>query len=263
MFILRPVMLNTYNYLQVVIGIAFILATVFTAWTPGKPLFPNSANNNENLAFVSEDLPTPTVGPTPTRRTRPLVGIVAGHWGNDRGTVCTDDFSEQELNLTVATLVQKSLIDKGFEVELIKEFDPKLYGYKADALVSIHTDSCAYINNLATGYKVASTMATKHPEVAAKLTSCLRNRYAAATGLPLHSTSVTRDMTSYHAFDEVDPDTIAAIIEIGFLNLDRAVLTQHTDKVAEGIVNGILCFINNESIVSTTSTSAPATTPAP
>jgi N-acetylmuramoyl-L-alanine amidase len=44
---------------------------------------------------------------------------------------------------------------------------------------------------------------------------------------------------------------VAAIIETGFLNLDREILTKHTDQVAEGVVEGILCFTNNENIEST------------
>jgi len=41
---------------------------------------------------------------------------------------------------------------------------------------------------------------------------------------------------------------VAAIIETGFLNLDREMLTKKTDLVAAGIVNGIECFANNENI---------------
>ena len=67
-------------------------------------------------------------------------------------------------------------------------------------------------------------------------------------------------MTSYHAFGEIDENTTAAIIETGFLNLDRQFLTQHADLAAEGIAKGILCFINNESI-SPPAIPTPATTP--
>jgi N-acetylmuramoyl-L-alanine amidase len=38
------------------------------------------------------------------------------------------------------------------------------------------------------------------------------------------------------------------IIEIGFLNLDRQLLTQQQDVVAEGITNGILCYVRNEDV---------------
>jgi len=53
-------------------------------------------------------------------------------------------------------------------------------------------------------------------------------------------------MTYYHAFNEVDPRTQAAIIEAGFMNLDYRFITEETDLVAEGIVAGILCYLNNE-----------------
>jgi N-acetylmuramoyl-L-alanine amidase len=55
-------------------------------------------------------------------------------------------------------------------------------------------------------------------------------------------------MREYHAFYEIDPTTVAAIIETGFLNLDREILTRRTELVAGGIVEGILCFANNENI---------------
>ncbi len=52
----------------------------------------------------------------------------------------------------------------------------------------------------------------------------------------------------YHAFEEISDTTIAAIIETGFMNLDRDILTQHPEVIAEGIVQGIECFVNNESV---------------
>jgi len=55
-------------------------------------------------------------------------------------------------------------------------------------------------------------------------------------------------MREYHAFREIDPSTVAAIIETGFLNLDREILTRETERVAAGVVDGILCFANNENI---------------
>jgi N-acetylmuramoyl-L-alanine amidase len=46
----------------------------------------------------------------------------------------------------------------------------------------------------------------------------------------------------------VDPATTAAIIETGFLNLDRNILVNHPDVVADGIVSGLVCFVANESV---------------
>ena len=173
---------------------------------------------------------------------------MAGHWGNDAGAVCPDELTEAQVNLTVATLVQKRLNAAGFDVDLLKEFDSKLTGYRAMTLVSIHADSCEYINDQATGFKVAAALSTSNSDQASRLTACLRNRYTLATGLPYHAGSITSDMTSYHAFEEIHPDTIAVIIEIGFLNLDRQILTQNPEAISKGITDGVLCYLYNEDI---------------
>jgi len=263
---------GTFHHLTLVISVAFILATLFTAWTPGDsfPLFGGASPQSQSQPYLaSYTTPTLIDGKTATPRARPLIGIVAGHWGNDSGAVCDDDgLREVDVNLKIATLVQRMLIERGMDVDLLKEFDDRLMDYQASALVSIHNDSCKYINDQATGFKVASTMASPRPERAARLTACLRNRYAQSTSLPLHSTSVTLDMTNYHAFGEINADTTAAIIETGFLNLDRQFLTEQTNQVAEGIANGILCYLYNENIApsiqaSTTPPPSPAASPIP
>jgi N-acetylmuramoyl-L-alanine amidase len=55
-------------------------------------------------------------------------------------------------------------------------------------------------------------------------------------------------MTDYHAFGEIHSDTTAAIIETGFLNLDREILTKRADMVARGVASGILCYLRNENV---------------
>jgi len=242
---------GTFRHLRVVVGVAIVLATLFTAWTPGKFL----SEEDPGASIIAAPLPvqpqattTSPGSPTNTPRPGPIVGIVAGHWGNDSGAVCNDGLREVDINLNIASLAQKYLSEQGFTVDLLKEFDSRLHGYQAHALLSIHADSCDFINDQATGFKVAAALGSKFPERATRLTACLRSRYALFTGLPLHSTSVTLDMTSYHAFGEVNENTPAAIIETGFMNLDRQILTQTPEVVAQGIVSGILCYINNESI---------------
>ena len=239
--------LGIVSQLLIVFAAAIILATLFTAWTPG--ILPDY---QEEEVAVSTPKPTKTAtnepGPTAVVNLDPLIGIVSGHWGNDSGATCDDGLTEAEVNQTIATLVQKSLVEQGYEVVILKEFDPQLTGFKALALVSIHADSCRYINDKATGFKVATALARSNRESSTRLASCIRNRYAQVTNLPLHSTSLTPDMTSYHAFAEIDINTPAAIIETGFLNLDRQFLTENPDLAAQGIVNGILCFVKDEAI---------------
>lgn len=234
--------------IKIVFGVAFVLATLYSIWTPGVSV-PSSTWKDINFAPVAEEMNTTEQSKSPVGK--PLVGIVAGHWGNDSGAVCSDGLTEMDVNLKIASFVQKYLGEEGYQVDLLQEFDTKLTGYEASVLVSIHADSCDFVNDLATGFKVAQAMANTRPERTARLTACLRNRYAEATGLDLHSTSVTEDMTSYHAFGEINDNTPAVIIETGFLNLDRQLLTQNPEIAARGIADGIRCFLNNESINAT------------
>ena len=174
------------------------------------------------------------------------IGIVSGHRGNDSGSVCSDGLTEARVNYDIAVRVAQLLRADGYTVDILNEFDPLLKGYQARLLLSIHADSCAYINELATGYKVARVLESKTPDEDDHLVACITVRYKTATGLRFHANTVTHDMTQYHAFYEIDPQTPAAIIETGFLNLDRSLLTDHPELVAQGIYNGINCFLNGE-----------------
>jgi N-acetylmuramoyl-L-alanine amidase len=135
---------------------------------------------------------------------------------------------------------------EGYKVDKLEEWDERLAGYRAVALVSIHADSCNPSGPYATGYKVAAAVETKVQDKAQRLVTCMIDRYGRATELLYHPYSITRDMTEYHTFREIHPQTPAVIIETGFMFLDREFLTQHRDLVARGIANGILCYVNNE-----------------
>lgn len=179
----------------------------------------------------------------------PHIGIVAGHWNHDSGAVCADGLEEIQVNLDIAQRVVQSLRGLGYRVDLLEEYDSRLPGYLADALVSIHADSCQQFPDATpapTGFKVASVVDSYVPEEERRLVTCLREEYAARTGLGTHDTSVTGHMTRYHTFYEIDGRTPGAIIEMGFLWLDRELLTQRPDLVAQGIVDGIICFIEGD-----------------
>lgn len=235
---------GTLYFIQTISLAAIFLATLFTAWTdfdlPPLPQMYSSivqGNQSQGIAAVNIFTPTP--------RSRPLIGIVAGHSGFDSGATCPDGLTEASINEKIAIATTQQLNSLGYDVDILQEFDSRLDGYRADALVSIHADSCNYINEQATGFKVSSALASPRKDLAARLTGCLRARYGNITGLTLHN-SITPDMTSYHAFEEIDPGTTAAIIEVGFLNLDRQILTQQPELIAQGISEGIACFINKE-----------------
>lgn len=208
----------------------------------------------ESTSIWSTPVPptlTPTVTPTATRvpptptPTKPpkKVGLVVGHWGYGPGAVCPDGLTEVEINLAVAQSVETLLEGQGYAVDLLEEFDEALEGYLADALVSIHADSCNVPE--ASGFKIASVLGSDLPEDD-HLVQCLREEYQAATGLSFHVHSITYDMTEYHAFYEIAPQTPAAIIETGFMAADRQILLDQQDKVAQGIANGLIRFLETE-----------------
>ena len=178
------------------------------------------------------------------------VGLVVGHWGNDTGAICPASlggYMEVDINYTIADLTRQYLQAEGVKVDLLKEFDDHLDGYQSNALISIHADTCEYIPELGTGFKIAEAADNKRPEQAARLMACLKNRYGEATGLR-YDHRITDDMTSYHAFGEVDPNTPAVIIEAGYMNQDRELLTKNPALVARGITAGIMCYLNREEI---------------
>ena len=201
---------------------------------------------------TSESVPTtPQVTVTVASSQAPRIGIVAGHWGsNDTGAICPDGLQEVEINYEVAQRVVYILQALGYEADLLAEYDSRLRGYEADALISIHADSCEPFPNAtppASGFKVASVQDSMVPELERQLVVCLTQSYAARTGLYFHKNSITYDMIYYHNFYEIHNDTPGAIIETGFMHADRAILTERSDLIAQGIVDGIICFIESAS----------------
>ena len=141
------------------LGLAILLATLFNLWTPSKGLF--AGNFSDKLGLLLTAQPENNFVATPLPQLR--IGIVAGHAGNDSGAVCRDSngnvtLTEADVNMNIATRVQKLLTADGYQVDLLNEFDTRLNGYRAVALVSIHNDSCDYINDEATGFKVAAAL---------------------------------------------------------------------------------------------------------
>lgn len=235
------------------LSVALIAATVFVVLSPGRLAATNLA---ERFTLILTAQSPTVAAPEAATATPVRIGVVAGHSGNinDSGAVCRDAsgavyLTEVQVNEAIAWLVVEELTRQGYQVDLLHEFDVRLNGYRAAALVSIHNDSCDPLGDQATGFKIAAAMNTRDTNRATRLIECLRDRYAAATGLTFRAGSVTADMTSYHAFDEIDPSTTAAIIETGFLNLDYDLLVNRTQAVADGVTGGILCFVRNESLL--------------
>lgn len=232
----------------VVLAAAGLTATIFTWWTPSK--FISSDVRQELSVALATSVATtePTALPTPNWARR--VGIVSGHRGpqNDPGAVCPDGLTEASINENVATMVVRSLRGYGYTVDLLDEFDPRLDNYEAAALLSIHSNSCQDYGEYVSGFLISAA--------AARITSrgndqilvdCVARSYALATGLDRRE-GATVDMTDYHTFREIHPQTPAAIIELGFMLADRQIMTDRADMLGNSITEGMRCFLEPGSV---------------
>lgn len=213
---------------------------------------PTSTSTVAPAATVTTEVatpPAPTATQVPTSSstpTVPRVGLIAGHWKSDSGAICEEDgLQEVEVTLSIARETAKQLRERGIIVDVLPEYAPELYAYEADALISIHADSCLDFEGT-TGFKVARASASAIPEIEDRLVDCLYTEYELATELPRHDTSVTHDMRRYHAFYKIDPKTPAVIIEVGFLFNDRDILTEEPERIAAGIATGVRCFLASD-----------------
>jgi N-acetylmuramoyl-L-alanine amidase len=229
--------------LIVVVVAAGLTATIFTWWTPSRFISQDVQTGLSVALATSQVTLVPTGLPTPNWLRK--VGIVSGHRGpeGDPGAVCDDGLSEAEVNFAVAQLVVRNLRGRGYSVDLLDEFDPRLDNYQAAALVSIHANTCQDFGEVVSGFLIAAAAA----RVTARgndeiLVNCVAQFYGQATGLQRRD-GVTVDMTDYHTFREIHPVTPAAIIELGFMLADRPILTGQQEEMAQAITEGVLCFL--------------------
>jgi len=192
--------------------------------------------------FILLPTATPTITPTPTP---PPIALLAGHsGGTDTGAICPDGLREVDVTTDVARRAKAMLESRGYRVDILAEFDQRLNATRRDyaprAFLAIHADSCI---NYASGYKVARAEFSAVPGEDDRLTRCVSSAYAAATQLPFHEGSITRDMTHYHGLNEISAQSPAAIIELGFLGSDHDILKNRRDVLALGIVDGVDSFL--------------------
>jgi N-acetylmuramoyl-L-alanine amidase len=246
----RPPKFNFWTSLGTTLSVAILVATLFTVWTPAG-LFSNQLADSLARAVSSQAAPNRNL-PTKTPFLTPHIGLVSGHWGEEKpGFICPDGTRESDVNLAITTLVRQGLVEQGYTVDLFKEFDPALRQYTGLMLLSIHTDTCTYIDDTATGFKLASSYYTDGTNSKIeRLSACIIDRYSSETGLK-YINIVTDDMTKFHTFEEVHVDTPTLIMEPGYLNLDRELLTKSPEKVAKAITDGLLCYLKNQPMLPT------------
>jgi N-acetylmuramoyl-L-alanine amidase len=182
--------------------------------------------------------------PTPTPE-QPLVALQAGHsGGSDPGAMCPDGLREVDVTTDVAQRAQALLEARGYRVEILAEYDARLSMARRDyaprVFLALHADSC--INHVS-GYKVARAANSAIPQEDDRLVRCVSAAYAAATRLPFHADTITTNMTLYHGFMEINPQSPGAILELGFLGGDKDLLKNRRDLLAIGVADGVERFL--------------------
>jgi N-acetylmuramoyl-L-alanine amidase len=230
-----------------VVGLTAVLAATIFTWLANPDFIAPSVRDDLSIAMatatsqggrvLATDLPS-----TPNWLRK--IGVVSGHRGpeNDPGAVCPDGLTEAEINLNVAQRVVRNLQARGYTVDLLDEFDPRLADYEAELLLSIHANTCQDYGEVVSGYLISTADSRVNSGNDQLLVECVAAHYQQASQLQRRF-GLTRDMTDYHIFRQINPITPAAIIELGFMFNDRELLTSSPDTLARGITDGVLCFL--------------------
>jgi hypothetical protein len=198
------------------------------------------------------------------------VGIQVGHWPEAGAYSCDKKVNEIDISLAVAEKIKNLLEDKGIVVDILQGYATSVHNYSASAFVSLHTDYCAGSNS---GYKVsrwkgvAGSGVNGSGDQSDLLVERLWTEYEKATGLPkdLSIGHYTPCFMTYYALNPIDggpvcigdgnnstqihgidDSTPGAIIEMGWLSGDLQLMISQDgqNKMAAGIANGILAFLN-------------------
>jgi N-acetylmuramoyl-L-alanine amidase len=189
------------------------------------------------------------------------IALQAGHWKHEEAPeefpnlatntgASAGGVNEVEVNLMLAEQVKPLLEEKGLVVEILPATIPP--EYYADLFVSIHGDGST--DRTKTGYKASGSWydLTRKASTFAEI---MEQAYGASTGLAKDS-NISNRMKGYYAFNwrryehSLHPMTVGIILETGFITntSDRALLVNQSEKSVEGIVNGIITYIEQSNL---------------
>ncbi|MCS7002644.1 MAG: N-acetylmuramoyl-L-alanine amidase [Dehalococcoidia bacterium] len=221
------------------------------------PLPPGGGQNQAFWeAFRAPFPPTPVWNPPGRFR----VGVQAGHWlyyeapqeqaqlrlnpGTSGG-----GRAEWEVTLDLSRRMVAMLEEEGVQADLLPTTVP--IRYRAHVFISIHCDGD--VTGTLRGYKVSNSSFSSTPEADQVLLRHLWDEYGAATNFVRQPNQISRRMTGYYAFNArryqhaIAPGVPHAIFETAFLTnaQDRAYLFNEPDRLARGIVRGIMGYLNS------------------
>ena len=205
--------------------------------------------NNEEIRETTSSMITTT-----------CVLIDAGHGEPDGGAVSADGVKESDINLQIASKLQKSLVSKGYQVIMTREDEGNISGLNEDSTIrSIKSQDINNRVNLANSsgaefmisihmnkyedpkYYGWQTFYSKNSEQGKKLAECIQIGIKESTGL-----ENKREALKIEGIKIIDKTTIpVVIVECGFLsNIEECKKLQDEDYQSQ-IVNGIVCGIES------------------
>ena len=187
------------------------------------------------------------------------VGLQAGHWRsaelpdelaslrNSTGTAA-GGYREYQVNLDIANRAAEYLRAAGVTVDVLPATVPP--SYLADAFVAIHADGSA--STRISGWKAAGHW--RDWEASTALVDALKAEYGPASGLSWDGGRISSGMRGYYALSSgrfrhsISTNTPGVILELGYLTnpSDRSLMTQQADRLARGVANGVLRFLQSE-----------------
>lgn len=191
---------------------------------------------------------TATPTPTPTPVPAPKVIIDPGHGGEDLGSVKSGLY-EKNVNLEIALFLKEILIEKGYDVFMIRETDADVDNrtrpdtaveQKGDVYVSIHQNSLETDSDGTRGSEVwYSDLRDDDSDVLAQY---VVDELTAVTGAKNRGIKLSNGLIvlKYNGIP-------ACLVECGFMSseTERAMLftPEYQEKIAQGIANGIMKFL--------------------
>jgi N-acetylmuramoyl-L-alanine amidase len=222
------------------------MATLFTLWTPFN-LFA-SQSTDENLQSLEITSSQQELNPT-----KPVIGIVVGHWQQSTGTICEDGLTEVSINLAIANMVKTKMETSGYAVYLFEENDLRLINFRGAALIAIYTGSCHDSPENSSGFTIGNSTLNNQLEISNALVACIGEKYQQQTELPFSYQIISEGHPAYHIFRDINPETLfrdinpetpAIQLITGSLLHDRDILESQAETVAAGITLGLLCFLS-------------------
>lgn len=213
-------------------------------------LTPGAEDNQEEANPTST--PTPTTTPTPLPGSGKKIIVDPGHGGEDLGSV-RDGLYEKNANLAIALYLRDILEEAGYEVYMIREEDvtvenesrPKTaIEEEGDLYVSIHLNSLEEDSDATQGAEAwYADLRNDDSDVLAQM---VVDELSKEVGMKNRGIKLSNKLIvlKYNGIP-------ACLVECGFISSaterEKLFSADYQKQVAQGIANGIIKFLENES----------------